>query len=411
MSTIAVIATLDTKGREAAYLRDQIEETPHETLLIDVGVMGDPAAGDPDISNAEVAKAAGEDLIKMRAEAREEKLDRVHAMRIMSDGLRAVLTDRWSEGEVRGAISIGGAQGMNITTPAMQALPTGVPTLVVSTIASGKNTFGPFVGRKDMTLMHSVCDIVESPLLETVLDNAAGAISGMVNRATDRDDLFAETETTIIAATMLGTTTPGVTAARELLERDGCEVVVFHPNGVGGMAMEDLIRQGYFDGVLDLTTVELREWVVDGKYASDETRLDAAAATGTPQVVSVGGVDQIQCGPPETLSQEYSSRKAHQHNQNTVTVRANATELRETARLLAKKLNRATGPVRVYLPEKGVSAVDKEGEPLYDPEANQAMYDELKRHLDDDVPITCVDAHINDSEFGEQAAKDLQKIM
>ncbi|NUB93447.1 Tm-1-like ATP-binding domain-containing protein [Haloterrigena sp. SYSU A121-1] len=411
MPSIAVIATLDTKGIEASSLADRIREAGMDVQLIDVGVMGEPMGGSPDVTNREVAAAAGEDLEEMREAARSEDLDRVHAMRLMSDGLRSVALDLYAEGDLHGAISIGGAQGMNISTPAMQALPTGVPTLVVSTIASGRNAFGPFVGTKDMTLMHSVSDIVESPLLDSILDNAAGAITGMVARATDRERPLGETDATIVAATMLGTTTPGVTVARELLEADGWEVVVFHPNGVGGMAMEDLVRQEYFDGVLDLTTVELREWVVDGKYASDETRLDAAGEVGVPQVVSVGGVDQIQCGPPETLSEEYSRRKTHQHNQNTVTVRANAAELRETARLMAEKLNRARGPVRVYLPERGVSAVDREGEALYDPDANRAMYDELEQAVDAGVELERVDAHINDPEFGERAARGLRELV
>lgn len=411
MTTIAVVATLDTKGDEAAYLVDRIHETETTVILIDVGIIGEPEGASPDIENHEVAAAAGENLDQMRTKAREEKLDRVHAMRIMSDGLRELLLELYANDELDGAISIGGAQGMNITTPGMQALPIGVPTLVVSTIASGKNTFGPFVGTKDMTLMHSVCDIVESPLLETILDNAAGAITGMVAKASDRVGALGTEEKPIVAATMLGTTTPGVTAAREILEDDGYDTVVFHPNGVGGMAMEDLIRQGYFDGVLDLTTVELREWVVNGKYASDETRLDAACETGTPQVVSVGGTDQIQCGPPETLSEEYRARKTHQHNQNTVTVRASATELRETAQIMAEKLNKAKGPTRVYLPEQGVSAVDRTGQPLFDPEANEAMYHELESRLQDDVPVIRVDAHINDPEFGEKTADGLRSIM
>lgn len=411
MSTIAIVATMDTKGTEAVHLRDAVSEGPHDTVLIDVGVMDDPVDGEPTVTNHEVATAAGEDLERMRERAREEDLDRVHAMRIMSDGLREILINRWEAGELHGVVSIGGAQGMNITTPAMQALPTGVPTLVVSTIASGKNTFGPFVETKDMTLMHSVTDVVKSPLLDTILDNAAGAISGMVDRASRRGDPLERTDTTIVAATMLGTTTPGVTAAKEYLEREDCEVVVFHPNGVGGMAMEELVRDGYFDAVLDLTTVELREWVVDGKYAGDETRLDAAVEAGVPQVVSVGGTDQIQCGPPETLSAEYSQRRTHQHNQNTVTVRANAGELRETARVMAKKLNRATAPVRVYLPERGVSAVDREGEPLYHPEANRTMYDELEASLDDRVYVERVDAHINDEAFGHRAASGLLDLL
>jgi uncharacterized protein (UPF0261 family) len=411
MPTIAVVATLDTKGAEAAYLAERIRETGTAVTLVDVGIMGDPEEVTPDIENYEVAAAADREIEQMRTEAHEETLDRVHAMRIMSEGLREVLLELYATDELDGAISIGGAQGMNITTPGMQALPTGIPTLVVSTIASGKNTFGPFVGTKDMTLMHSVCDIVESPLLETILDNAAGAITGMVARASDRAGALGAEDSRIVAATMLGTTTPGVSVACELLEDDGYETVVFHPNGVGGMAMEDLIRQGYFDGVLDLTTVELREWVVSGKYASDETRLDAACEAGVPQVVSVGGTDQIQCGPPETLSEEYRTRKTHQHNQNTVTVRANAAELRETARLMAEKLNKANGPVQVYLPEQGVSAVDRTGQPLFDPEANEAMYDELESRLHNEVPVIRVNAHINDPDFGERAANGLKSIM
>lgn len=413
MSTIAIIATMDTKGKEAVYLRDEINKTDHETILINVGIMEDATVGTPTVTNVDIAKAAGYDLEEVRAQCRSKEYGRVHGMRIMSKGLRETLVNFYESNKIDGTIGIGGAQGMNICTPAMKALPTGVPTLVVSTIASGQNTFGPFVGTKDMVLMHSVCDIVDSSLLRLVLDNAAGAIGGMVDRAADRSSITASTtgDSLIVGATMLGTTTPGVSVAKEFLEQDDIDVVVFHPNGVGGMAMEDLIQEGYFDGILDLTTVELREWVVGGKYASDETRLDAAATTGTPQVVSVGGVDQIQCGPPETLSESYRSRQTHQHNQNTVTVRANEEELRETAQIMAEKLNKSIGPVEVYLPEKGVSSVDREGEALYAPEYNRAMFDELEEYLRDDIPITRLDAHINDPEFGERAASALHEML
>lgn len=413
MSTITVIATMDTKGAEAVYLRDKIAETGHDSELLDVGIMSPPATGDPSITSTEIAAAAGHDLEDVRKQCRSENYGRVHGMRIMSEGLRKTLVNRYNQDTLDGAIGIGGAQGMNICTPAMKGLPTGVPTLVVSTIASGKNEFAPFVGTKDMTLMHSVCDIVDSSLLRSILDNAAGAIAGMVTQATTRDAIRSETEreSLIVGATMLGTTTPGVSAAKELLEQDDVDVVVFHPNGVGGMAMEDLIRDQYFDGVLDLTTIELREWVVGGKYASDETRLDAAADIGVPQVVSVGGVDQIQCGPPETLSENYRSRQTHQHNQNTVTVRANAEELRKTARIMASKLNKSNGPVEVYLPEQGVSSVDRKGEALYAPKYNQAMFAELEEHLRDDIPVTRLDAHINDPEFGRKTASALRKLL
>lgn len=411
MSRIAVVATLDTKGVEASYLCERIETDGFATLLVDVGVMDDPVEGEPDVTNYEIADAAGENLDDMRAKAHAESLDRVHAMRIMSEGLVPILQAAWQDDRIAGAVGIGGAQGLNICTPAFKRLPTGVPTLAVSTIVSGRNEFGPFVGTKDMTLMHSVADIVDSPLVNSVLDNAAGAITGMARRLEDRDGPLFDPGAEVIGATMLGTTTPGVTAGRELLESHGREVVTFHPNGVGGMAMESLVREGYFDGLLDLTTVELREWVVDGTYAGGESRLDAAAETGTPQVVSVGGVDQIQAGPPDSLSDDYRTRKTHQHNQNMVTVRANAEELRETARLMARKLNRSTGPVHVYLPERGVSAVDREGAPLYDPEANTAMFDELEAALDPSVGLTRVDAHINDEMFGEAAAQGLEELI
>jgi len=248
------MATMDTKGTKAVYLRDRIEEGPHDAALIDVGVMDDPNAGEPEVTNHEMAAAAGEDLDAVGRRAGEEELDRVHAMRIMSEGLESVLLDRWEAGHLAGAIGIGGPQGMNITATATQGLPRGVPTLAVSTIASGRNRFGPFVGTKDMTLLHSVTDVVRSPLMDSILDSAAGAISGTVDRASGRDSPLTESDATIIGATMLGTTSPGVETAKALLEREDCEVVVFHANGVGGMAMEDLARQGYFDAVLDLTT-------------------------------------------------------------------------------------------------------------------------------------------------------------
>lgn len=410
LAIIGIIATLDTKGKETKYLKERIESKGGETLVIDVGVLNEPNRIEPDISRSKVVEAAGITLEALIHKVANEKVDRIEAIETMGRGAANVVSRLHKQKALDGLIAIGGAQGTNIATTAMRCLPFGIPKLMVTTIAAAPD-IGKFVGTKDITIYHSVADIVDSSIIRRVLDNAAGAITGMSETFSAKAKQVKQKKQITIAATMLGTTSDGVLKAKEILESKlNCEVVIFHPNGTGGRAMEEMISECHFDAVLDLTTVELREQVVGGKYAA-EGRLKSAGQKGIPQVVSIGGMDQIQCGPPETLPQKYRNRKTHQHNPKTTTVRANSNEMRKTAQIMARRLTAAKGAVLFLYPQKGISAVDKEGRPLFDLEANEAFLKVFEECSHPSVEIKKVSAHINDKSFAEAAADGILKLL
>lgn len=389
---VAIVGTLDTKGIEFNFLKEQIEAHGVATFVIDVGILGKPFFT-PDVSAAEVAKAAGEDLQELIKEA-----DRGHSVAVMCKGAATIVEDLYRKGKFHGLISMGGGAGTNIGTTAMKALPTGVPKLMVSTIASG-NTW-PYVGIKDITMMPSIVDISGiNRLSRQILANAAGAIAGMAKvevkaKAQDKP---------LIAATMFGVTTPCVTKAREILEAAGYEVLVFHANGIGGRSMEDLIRSGFFEGVLDITTTELADEVVGGTRSAGANRLEAAGDTGIPQVVSAGALDMVNFGPRETVPAKFKGRKFYQHNPTATLMRTTKEENERLGKIIAEKLNRAKGPVTFIMPQKGVSLIDREGQPFHDAEADAAFLKSLTDNLDDRVELVEMDTDINDPQFATKA--------
>ena len=344
-----------------------------------------------------VAEAAGMPLDEVRAAG-----TRGAAVEIMIRGVRAVTLDLWDRGELQGVVCLGGAEGALLGAAAMHALPVGVPKVLVSPSASGRRPFGPFVGTKDVLVMHSVVDILGlNPIARSVFDNAAAAVMGM---ARDGGGPVEGLSGRSVGVTMLGQTTPGVMRVRTVLEEAGYEAVIFHANGVGGPAMEELIEERALSGVIDYTLSELANTVKDGIHSVGPSRLTVAGAHGLPQVVALGCCDFFNQGPRETLPAEYRSRKTYYHNPVATLVRLIPGEMVELGRMIASRLNGAKGPVHVLAPTGGFSLSDSFGGHLWDPEADEALIATLERTLDGRIPIERVDATANDPAFAELAA-------
>jgi uncharacterized protein (UPF0261 family) len=324
----------------------------------------------------------------------------------MARGAAAVAARLYAEGKIQGLVSLGGSAGTTIGTSAMRALPVGVPKLMVSTLASGDTR--PYVDIKDLAMMYSVVDIAGiNSLSRRILANAAGSIAGMVRAEVPP---IAQ-ERPLIGATMFGVTTPCVTRAREALEAQGYEVLVFHATGTGGRAMEDLARGGFLKGVLDITTTELADELVGGVLSAGPDRLEAAGELGLPQVVVPGALDMVNFGPPETVPEKFRSRRFYQHNPTVTLMRTTPEEKAELGRLMARKLSGAKGPVTVLIPSRGFSAIDREGQPFGDPVANAAFIEALRRDLSPQVRLLMLDRHINDPDFSDACAGALLDLL
>lgn len=400
VKTILLLGTLDTKGEEYGFVRERIRARGHQVLVMDLGVLGSPAFP-ADVPAAMVAERGGEPLEALRARG-----DRGQAIAVMQAGARLLVRELHAAGRFDGVLGLGGGGGSTMIAAAMRELPVGLPKLLVSTMASGN--VGPYVDVKDLTLMYSVVDIAGlNPLSCRILSNAAGAISGMVEGAAP----VPTTTRPLIAATMFGVTTPCVTEARKRLERAGYDVLVFHATGSGGRAMEGLIQDGYFAGVLDATTTEWCDEVVGGALSAGPERLSAAGRRGIPQVVSVGALDMVNFGPIDTVPERFRDRRLYRHNEAVTLMRTSPEECREIGRRIARQLNQATGPVSLLLPLRGVSMIDAAGQPFYDTEADRALFTALREHLGPGVRVRELDAHINDAGFAHALADELLSLL
>src|ERR1700736_1410399 len=377
---VAVLGTLDSKGAEFAFLKARLAAEGVDTLVVDAGVLGPPAFP-ADIPAAEVAEAAGVPLDALVAER-----DRGRAMSVMSAGAARVLKRLHAEGRIHSVVSMGGGNGTAIGTAAMRALPVGVPKLMLSTLAAGD--VRAYVDVSDLVMMPSVVDIAGiNRLSARILTNAAGAIAGMVKA----EPPASAGNRPLVAATMFGVTTPCVTKAREVLENAGYEVLVFHAVGTGGRAMEALIRDGFFAGVLDITTTELADELAGGALSAGPARLEAAGEMGIPQVVSLGALDMVNFGPPETVPEKYRGRLLYQHNPQVTLMRTTGDENAILGRTIAEKLNRAKGPTTLMIPNRGVSLMDAEGKPFHDRDADAALFAALKANLAGNVKLVDLD--------------------
>jgi len=398
--TVAIIGALDTKGAEFAFLKSEIEKRGCRTFIINVGVLGEPAFT-PDVDASVVAEAGGvklEDLIAKR--------DRGEAMEVMARGIPHVLRKLYDEGKFDGVISMGGGAGTVIATSGMRALPVGVPKLMVTTLASGDTS--PYVGTSDIVMMPTVVDVAGlNRISRMIFTYAAGAICGMVMSEVEKP---AE-EKPLIAATMFGNTTRAVNHARQIMEANGYEVLVFHATGTGGKTMEMLIESGFIAGVMDITTTEWADEICGGVLSAGPTRLEAAAKMGIPQVVVPGCLDMCNFWAPETVPEKYKDRLFYRWNPNVTLMRTTPEENARMGEIFAEKLNAAKGPVVVIIPTKGWSELDAPDKPFWWPEADQAFIDALQRNLRPDIPVIMMDHNINDPEFSGKVAETLLELL
>lgn len=411
MTNVVLVGTLDTKGVEYGWLRERLLRTGVEVIMVDTGTMGEPRVP-ADVPRDAVARAAGAELSELRAAA-----DRGAAVTTMARGAEATLLRLHAEGRLDGVLAIGGSGGTSIATRAMRALPLGVPKLMVSSMASGN--VGPYVGSSDITMMYSVVDIAGiNSISAPVLANAAEAIAGMA-KAHARSALELHRPARLgaggrplIATSMAGVTTIGVDAARERLTELGYEVLVFHVSGAGGRTLETLAGQGVFAGVLDLTLSELADDLCGGILTAGPDRLSAAGRAGIPQVVSLGALDMVKFGPPETLPEQARHRRVHVHNPSITVIRTTAAECAELGRRVAAKLRTATGPTAVCVPLRGLSTLGAPGGPYHDPDADLALFSALREGLRGGAArLYDYDTHINDPEFGRAAADRLHAMI
>lgn len=400
MKTIAIAGTFDSKGAEFLYVKSVIESLGLHTFTIHCGVF-EPMFR-PDVSHIEVGKAANADIQEIAA-----RKDRSAGTEVLARGMEKIIPKLYAEGKFDGILSFGGTGGTSIVTAGMRKLPIGVPKLMVSTVASGNTE--PYVGTSDIIMFPSIVDVSGLNSFSTkIFTNAAHAMAGMVQF----ESAPPQDKKPLIAATMFGVTTPCVNYAREYLEEQGYEVLVFHATGTGGKTMEALIEGGFIDGVLDLTTTEWCDELVGGVLAAGPHRLEAAGRCKVPQVVSTGALDMVNFGPYESVPEAFKGRNLYKHNPSVTLMRTTLAENQKLGEILADKLNQAQGKTALMLPLKGVSMLDVEGQPFYGAEEDAVLFATLKQNINrQKVELIEMDTDINDQVFAVAAAKKLIELM
>ncbi len=398
---VYAIATLDSKGRELAFLGAAAREAGSEAVLVDVSLKGVPQIV-PDVGREQVAENHPGGRSGVFAEQGREAA--IHAM---SEALKRFLLAELAAGRLQGAVGLGGSEGTSLIAPALRSLPLGIPKMMVSTLASGDTR--PYVGTSDLTMVFPVSDIAGLNFLSRqVLRNAAYAVSGMA-----RVGAAAKGSVPAVGLTMFGVTTPCVDMVRMGLEAKGWEGVVFHAVGTGGEAMEELAAQGSFRALMDLTTTEVADALLGGIFPAAPGRFDAVALHDVPAVVSVGALDMVNFGPRQSVHARFRHRLLYSHTPVVTLMRTTAEENTAFGRHIAQRLNMGKGPCVVLLPELGVSALDAPGQPFHDPVADEALF----RALETGVKPTRlrrvqrVPFHINDIAFARVALNALEEIL
>lgn len=395
MPTIAILGTMDSKGEEHGYVADQIRQRGHQVLIVDVGTLHEPKLK-ADVPREKVAAAAGCNFDELRA-----KQDRGEAVKVMSIGAPIVLAQLVRENSIQGVISLGGGGGTAIATAAMRSLPIGFPKVMVSTLASGNTA--QYVGVKDIVMFPSIVDVAGlNRISRQILSRAAGAICGMVETKPP-----AVEDKPVIVASMFGNTTDCVQGARSILERAGYEVLIFHATGSGGRTMESLIEAGMVAGVLDVTTTEWADELVGGFLGAGPARLEAAARSGVPAIVTPGCLDMVNFYGPETVPARFQGRTFYQHNPQVTLMRTTAAECAQLGQIIAGKLNGSVGPVSVLIPLKAISVISAPGKKFHDPAADKALFGALKANVRPDIEVIELDCEINDRPFAEACANAL----
>jgi uncharacterized protein (UPF0261 family) len=378
-----VVGTLDTKGVETRYVAGLLDAAGVATRIVDVSTTGE----------------GGREVATHHPQGAEAVLtaDRGTAVTAMAVALQHYLTSR---DDIGGVLGLGGSGGTAIITPALQALPVGLPKVMVSTVASGD--VAPYVGAADILMLHSVTDVAGlNRISRQVLGNAAHALAGMLTHTVP-----AAEDRLAVGLTMFGVTTPCVTAVRERLGGT-VDALVFHATGTGGRAMEKLVDDGLVTGVLDLTTTEIADLLVGGVMAAGEDRLDAIARTGVPYVGSCGALDMVNFGAD--VPARFADRLVYVHNPQVTLMRTTSAENVAIGEFLARKLNALTGPALFLLPEGGVSALDAPGQAFHDQEADAALFAAIEKDTRPGV-VRRVPHHINDPVFADAVLEAWQEV-
>jgi uncharacterized protein (UPF0261 family) len=398
--TIVIAGALDTKGAEFAFVKELIAASGLTPLLVDFGVLGDPEIR-ADISNAEVARAGGGDIQRLRASK-----DKAEAMKVMTAGLTVIVRGLHAIGQLQGMLSMGGTGGTAIATAAMRILPVGIPKVMVSTVGGG-DTSG-YVGYRDIIIIPSVVDVAGiNRISRTIYTNAASAIAGMVMS----ESPSVKTDRPLIAASMFGNTTQCVDRSRAELEKHGFEVLVFHATGAGGSTMKSLVEDGLINGILDVTTTELADEVCGGVFSAGPDRIGMASSQEVPVVLAPGCVDMCNFWARTTVPPQYQSRNLYEWNPNVTLMRTSVDENIKIGEMLSTTANMAKGPVAVLIPLQGVSMLDSPGGPFWDPEADRSCFEAIRRNLRGDIPYVEVDANINDPQFADRATEFLLRMI
>jgi uncharacterized protein (UPF0261 family) len=398
MKTVLVIGTLDTKGPEIAYFRDRLQALGLHTLVADSGILGEPLDIVPDVTRAEVARLGDETIEALRHAG--SRGAAVHGMLL---GLQRLALSLYAEGRLHGVASLGGAEGAVLGASAMTCLPVGIPKILVTPIASGRRRFGPLVGTRDVMVVHSVVDILGlNPISTTIFDNVAAAMAGMLAHG---HPMAPDDGRRRVAITMLGNTTRAVMLIRDALAAHDLDSVIFHSNGVGGPAMEELAEQGLFVGVIDYTTDELTDELVGGFHNGGPERLRRIGRLGLPQVVVPGCIDFSVHGRPDEVPAPLRSRPLYTHNPEFTLVRTLADEMATLGHTFAERLHDARGPVAVMVPTEGLSIPSVPGGVFWDPAADARFLEALQADIRPDIPVTTHPHHINDEAFAHAVAE------
>lgn len=398
--TIVLVGTLDTKGVEFGYVREKIIEQGHRAIVVDVGVLGSPLL-EPDITHDDVAQAAGTTLQGIISQGKEGV-----AIELMTKGAVSIIQGLYHSGKIDGIISLGGSMGTSLATAVMRSLPTGVPKVMVSTMASGDTR--PYVDTKDIVMIPSIADIVGlNRITKRILAIAAGAVIGMAQ--TDPGPI--PSDKPLIGLTLHGDLNPGMRSIKAILEAMGYEVIVFAATGSGGKTLEEWIEQGIIDGVFDLVTHELACHLFGGLCDAGPSRLEAASKKGIPQLVVPGKLDITTFSVARGIPQRFEGRRPWMHNPDLGVIRLNKEEMTRIGEVVVEKLNKAIGPTAVIIPKRGLSAYGGGWEDFYDAEADSALFELLKKNLKPEIIVVEVDAHINDKLFIEKATTLFDELM
>ncbi len=399
--TVAVITSLDTKSIEVAYLAGLLLDFGVQPFIIDVGAKKtqDITA---DIDALEIAHSSGHMWESPFDVSKSEMIS------VLRDGLEILLPELYRNETIDGVISFGGLQNTVMSTQAMFALPIGVPKVVVSTVACGNRTFESVIGSSDILVMSSITDFTgRNMITDTILRNAAAAVAGMVLQ-TERKELISEKR--VIGVTLMGVVTKGASAAIELLKEYGYEVLSFHSTGVGGQILDDLIEQRVIDGVLEFSAHELVGELFGGYSRGTKNRIGVAAKAGIPQVVTLGALDFLDFNPSSDKF-TVEGRKYIYHNEELVHAKVLRSEAEMIGKEVASRINKSKGPVVLLVPLKGFRQNTLPGEPLFNPEIDGIIIEEIEKNLRSDIPVIRVDENINDAAFSLLAAQQIYKLI